>query len=53
MDSAGVEAGIGVDLDQPYLKVSIYHEIIPEHLESLLPPLYINPWTRGAYRIDH
>ena len=36
--AGGVEAGVGVGLDQPHPQLLIDHEVQPEQLEAVLPP---------------
>lgn len=49
-----LDAGIGVDLDQPRPALLVQHEIIPENLEAIVPFLLVQflPDAEGGYLDD-
>lgn len=45
------QAWIGVDLDEPWLEVAVYHEIKAKDLEIIAPAVWLKKLERSSYRV--
>ena len=45
-----LQTRVGVDFNEPWLQVFVYHEIIPKYLETLFPTLRIQSGTIDTFQ---